>query len=101
MPLFAHHGTGASYDTTKQVTVKGTVTGFKWSNPHVQIYFDAQDADGNVVHWSAGEGASPFTYAKAGWNRNTLKPGDKITVVMNPSKVEGVPAGVINHVVLP
>jgi len=43
---FAHHGTNASYDLTKRMTFKGTVTEFAWSNPHVQIYFDAADDSG-------------------------------------------------------
>ena len=44
---FAHHG-GAIYDTKNPVTLKGTITDFEWTNPHVQIYFDAKDDKGNL-----------------------------------------------------
>ena len=55
--LFAHHGTGISYDTSKSVELKGTVTEFVWKNPHAHILFDVKDAGGNVVKWAA-EGSS-------------------------------------------
>ena len=50
VPLFAHHG-AASFDTGKTVTVKGTVTEYVWSNPHVLVKVDAKDDSGNVAHW--------------------------------------------------
>ncbi len=50
VPLLAHHG-GASYDTAKTVTVKGTVTDYVWSNPHVFVKLDGKDDSGNTVHW--------------------------------------------------
>src|SRR5579864_2559359 len=52
-PAFAHHGTGASYDLSKHITLKGTVTAFNWSNPHLQVYFDVKDNTGKVEHWVA------------------------------------------------
>ena len=48
--LFAHHGTGISYDMHKTVTVKGTITKFAFQNPHSQLYFDVKDDQGNIVH---------------------------------------------------
>src|SRR6267378_1779330 len=50
VPLFAHHG-NASYDTAKNVTVKGTVTEYVWANPHVFVKIDGKDEGGNTVHW--------------------------------------------------
>ena len=50
VPLFAHHG-AASFDTSKTVTVTGTVTEYIWSNPHVLVKLDAKDDSGNVSHW--------------------------------------------------
>ena len=91
VPMFAHHGTGASYAMDKKVTLKGTVTEFRLMNPHCQLYFDVKDEKGNVVHWSA-EISSVFHLAKAGWRRDSIKPGDQVTVVLSPSKV-GSPAG--------
>ena len=51
--LFAHHGTGISYDMHKTVVVKGVITKFAFQNPHSQLYFDVTDPQGNVVHWAA------------------------------------------------
>src|SRR3954471_1265652 len=98
-PLFAHHGTGASYAMDKKLTLKGTVTEFRLANPHCQLYFDVKDEKGNVVHWSA-EISSLFHLAKAGWKRNSIKAGDQVTVTLSPSKA-GNPAGVMWEVLLP
>lgn len=76
IPAFAHHG-DAAYDTTKTVTVKGTVTDFQFINPHVEIFINVKDASGNVVKWQ-GELTSPNHLAREGWTRETLKPGDVI-----------------------
>jgi Family of unknown function (DUF6152) len=78
VPLFAHHGT-ASYDTSKMVTVKGTVTDFQFSNPHVLLSLDVKDDKGNVQKWQ-GELTSPNHLERAGWTRTSLKPGDQITI---------------------
>src|ERR687892_2783533 len=84
-PLFAHHGT-AAYDTTTTVTVSGTVTEFRFVNPHVLVYWDVKDAAGNVQKWS-GERSGPNSMARnAGWTRNTLKPGDEVTISGRQSK---------------
>jgi hypothetical protein len=61
-------------------TVKGTVTQFDWSNPHVWISFEARDDKGNIEKWAAG-GPSPSRMAGTGWDKSTLKPGDQITAV--------------------
>jgi len=63
-PAFAHHGT-ADYDMTKLVTLKGTVTDFQFMNPHVTIYFDVKDDQGNVEKWAA-EAASATGMSKNG-----------------------------------
>ena len=96
--LLAHHGTNASYDLTKQVTMTATVTEFIWSNPHCQLFFDVKEDNGNVVHW-AGETNSPGVLARDGWNKRILKPGDQITITVSPSKA-GTPAGVVRKIVL-
>jgi Family of unknown function (DUF6152) len=96
---FAHHGSSASYDLSKVVTVTGTVTQFVWSNPHAQLYFDVKDASGTVVHWG-GEMTSPFILDGLGWTPHIVKPGDQITVNLCPSKF-GTPVGLLGKVVLP
>lgn len=76
-PTFAHHGT-AAYDTTNTVTVKGTMTEFRFVNPHVQLYFDVKSEKGEVEKWQA-ELTAPNKMSRAGWDKHTLKPGDSIT----------------------
>ena len=77
-PLFAHHA-GSLYDREKPVTLSGTVTQYLMINPHAQIHFEVTDANGNVSKWVA-ETAGPQRLLRVGWNKNTLKAGDKITV---------------------
>jgi hypothetical protein len=79
---FAHHGT-ANYDTGKQITVKGTVTGFV--NPHVQIFWDAKDDAGAAQKWQ-GELTSPNRLSRVGWSKSTLKVGDTINITGYPTK---------------
>ena len=97
--MLLHHGTGISYFMDQRLTLKGTVTEFRMANPHCQLYFDVKDANGKVVHWGA-EISSVFHLAKAGWKRDSIKPGDEVTVVLSPSKA-GLPAGVMWTVTLP
>ena len=78
-PVFAHHGR-SNYDMTHTVTVKGIVTVFEWTNPHTLIHFDVTNANGKVEKWVA-ETNSPNTMSRQGWNRNTVKSGDHITLI--------------------
>jgi hypothetical protein len=82
---YAHHGFVSWFDMTRSTTVKGTVTSFDWTNPHAYIYFDVKDEKGAIVKWSAELGALAML-ARAGWKRDTLKPGDEITAIGNPAK---------------
>ena len=75
--MFAHHGT-AAYDTSKVVTVKGTMTDFRFVNPHVQLYFDVKNDKGEIEKWQA-ELTAPNKLSRAGWDKHTLNPGDSIT----------------------
>ncbi len=95
VPLFAHHGTGASYDQSKTVTLTGVVTEFVYSNPHAQLYIDVKDNSGKVVHWG-GELNSPGNLRRDGWSKTTFKPGDQVTLSVNPSKA-GTPIGVVDR----
>jgi Family of unknown function (DUF6152) len=82
---YAHHGFVSWFDMSRSVTVKGTVTSFDWTNPHSYIYFDVKDDKGAVQKWSAELGAVAML-ARAGWRKDTLKPGDEITLTGNPAK---------------
>lgn len=92
IPLFAHHG-GASFDTTKTVTVKGTVTDFIWTNPHVLLRLDVKEANGTVTNWVV-EVWNPVTQTNRGWSRTTFKAGDEVSVDVTAAK-NGRPIGMI------
>jgi hypothetical protein len=77
-PLLAHHSWPV--DTNREVTVKGTVTGYNWANPHVMIDLDVQAANGKMEKWDVG-GPSTARMSGNGWDRTTLKPGDVITAM--------------------
>jgi hypothetical protein len=83
-PALAHHG-GAAFDQTKQQTLTGTVTRMDFVNPHVVVYFNVQGTDGTTTEWS-GWLTAPNKLQRAGWTKNTLKPGDKVTIVGNQQK---------------
>ena len=70
---------------TSLTSIKGTVTKFEWSNPHAYIYIEAKDDKGNAVEWTA-EMASIGMLARVNWKRDTLKPGDEITIFGNRAK---------------
>src|SRR2546427_1612982 len=97
MSLLAHHGTNISYDHSKTVELKGTVTEFRYSNPHCQVYFDVKAENGEIQHW-AGELTSPYNLAQGGWTRKRsekeLQAGAEVTVTVWPSKA-GTATGVV------
>ena len=97
VPLFAHHG-AAAYDTSKKITLKATVTEWFWANPHCFLKFDAKDDKGNVVHWVA-ETSNPSDMVNLGWSKDTFKPGDEVTVTVEPVK-NGLQIGRVMQVVL-
>jgi hypothetical protein len=91
LPTEAHHGTSVTYDTSKTITVSGTVTEWVFGFPHSQIYFDVLDPSGTVMHWGAELGPTPSMMKKldVGWNKDSIKAGDKLNLVCNPHKVPG------------
>lgn len=84
VPLAAHHGS-SNYDMSKAVSVKGTVKQFNFVNPHSAIYLEAKDDQGNSEQWLV-EADSPNNLARNGWTRESVKPGDQVTVVGNRLK---------------
>jgi hypothetical protein len=96
--LLAHHG-GASFDTEREVTVTGTVTEWLWANPHCFLKVDAKDDTGTVRTWNLELG-NPTDISSRGYSRRTFKPGDTVTVVVQPVK-SGAPVGRIRSVTLP
>ena len=98
VPLAAHHG-GASFDVGKEITLRGTVTEWVWSNPHCFLKIDVKDTNGAVTHWVV-ETQNPTTMTQGGWSRRMFTPGDEVTVTLQPYK-NGAPIGLVRSVVLP
>ena len=92
VPLVAHHG-AASFDTSKTVTVKGTVTEYVWTNPHVLVKMEVKDAEGKITAWVV-EVWNPVTQSNRGWTKNTFKPGDEVSVSVTAAK-NNRPVGMI------
>jgi len=97
-PLLAQHG-AASFDTTRELTLKGSVTEWIWANPHCFLKFDAKDDTGTVRNWAV-EVSNPTDMTRLGWARTSFKGGDEVTVTLQPVK-SGAPIGRLRSVVLP
>ena len=97
VPAVAHHG-AATFDTSAEITVKGTVTEWIWSNPHCFLKFDVKDADGTTKNWAIETG-NIADVSKRGWTRRAFKPGDAVTVTLQPAR-SGAPVGRVRTVIL-
>jgi hypothetical protein len=78
-PLLAHHSFAAEYDRAKPISLTGAVTKVEWMNPHARFYVDVKDDSGAVTNWEFELG-SPNGLMRNGWTRNSLKPGDMVTI---------------------
>jgi len=96
-PLAAHHGS-AAFDTGKKVELKGTVVEWIYSNPHCLLKLEVAGPDGKVVQWIA-EGQAPNVIFPGGYRRDSFKPGDQVTITVEPVK-ENQPMGRILAAVL-
>jgi hypothetical protein len=81
----AHHSFAVYFDSTKDVTVTGKVTAFRFTNPHGTIVIEATDARGSVREWRA-ETNAPVVLQRRGWTRDIVKPGETITVEGWPAR---------------
>ena len=80
----AHHG-WTEFDSTREVTMEGTVTDFHFVNPHCVVEFDVKDADGQIHTWQ-GEFSNPAQLARKGWTAAALESGQKLTIGGYPAK---------------
>jgi hypothetical protein len=93
VPSVAHHSF-VMFDTTMQATVSGSVTSFEWTNPHAYIELDVPGKNDDAPkHWSIELG-SPSILRNSGWKHDTLKAGDRVTLIINPLK-SGMPGGLL------
>ena len=81
----AHHSFAVHFIADEIVQVKGTVTTFRFSNPHGMLTFNSVDEAGNTVEWRA-ETNSPNILRRRGWDRDSFKPGDEVTVEGYPAR---------------
>lgn len=93
-PVYAHHSV-AQYDltTVSRHSLTGTVRKFEWENPHSWIWMDVPKGDGTNVAWGM-ELSSPGALRRSGFEWNSVKAGDKITVEYAPMK-DGRNAGLL------
>jgi hypothetical protein len=89
-PATAHHS-AAMFDMTKTVTLNGVIKEFQWTNPHTWIQVVVTDPSGKATEWSI-ETLSTGTLSRQGWRPRSFKPGDKVTMKVNPMK-DGTAAG--------
>jgi hypothetical protein len=85
IPVLAHHSLTAEFDTSKSFSVKGTIAKLEWVNPHVYLYLDVMDQDGNVTLYSFGW-APPGLLRRAGVVRTMFNVGDVVTIDAFPAK---------------
>jgi hypothetical protein len=85
VPMVQAHHSFAAFDRTQQLELKGQVVEFQFTNPHCWIMLEVPQADGAVAKWTI-EALSPNVLGRQGWRPSTLKPGDKVTVLVNPMR---------------
>ena len=99
LPAFAHHSF-AMYEKDKTLTLKGEVKTFQWTNPHSVIWFVVKpEGGGEPQEWGV-ETTSPGVLTRAGWTRNTIKPGDRVSVEFNPLRDGSHGGGLISVTLL-
>jgi hypothetical protein len=94
----AHHS-AAMFDRDKQVSLTGTIVNFQWTNPHSWIEIEVPNDSGGTDKWSV-ECNSPNNLARQGWKSTSLKPGDKVTILIHPLR-NGDKGGSFMAVTLP
>src|SRR6187399_1777890 len=81
----AHHAISAKFDDKKPTTLSGVVTLVDWRNPHVHVFLNVKGAKGELVNWAI-ELESPIDLHDSGWNKDSVNPGDAITVTGFPAR---------------
>ena len=97
VPGFGHHG-NAAYEE-KRMSLKGTVTAWLWTNPHVFLKIDVKDDQGNITHWT-GELVAPSNIINFGFTPETFKPGDEVTMVTTNVAKSGAPVARLAAIIL-
>lgn len=99
VPVVLAHHSFAMFDMTRTVDIVGAVTEFRWTNPHIRIDVDVTVPGSlDAQHWVI-EGSALPVLEHEGWTRDTLHPGDKLTVMLHP-RLDGALGGSLVGVVL-
>src|ERR1700675_2613271 len=97
----AHHGSDVSYDLAQRITMKGTITDFKYINPHPSLFWDAKDDKGTVTHWAGEIAPNTAQLQQEGWGRKrseaALAAGSVVTITLSHSR-SGNPVGLIQKI---
>lgn len=98
---WGHHGSAVSYDLAQRITMKGTITDFKYINPHPALFWDVKDDNGKVTHWSGEIAPNTAQLQQDGWGRRrsvaALASGTAVTITLSPSRA-GQPVGLIQKI---
>lgn len=99
MPVMAHHSFSAAFDENNPVTVSGVMTEIRLENPHSWFYLDVTDESGKVTRWGF-EGNTPTSLIRAGYKRDSVKVGDKVTVTGSHARDLSANMGAAREIVL-
>ena len=88
LPAEAHHSSTPFYDDAKSVEAIGVVSRFHFQNPHSFIFIQGENEAGETVEWEVELGAA-VSMSRRGWTGETIKAGDPIRAVGNPSRAPG------------
>ena len=100
VPVFAHHGTAVSYQMDQHIEMTGVVTEWVFRSPHIQLHLDVTDEKRRGGPLGCRREAACIIGRGAGWNRDSVKPGDEVVVTFSPSKA-GTHVGVMSKLILP
>ena len=95
----AHHSY-ASFDMTRDVVLNGVVSEVQYTNPHAWLFIDRRLASGEVETWAI-EAGGPNILMRQGWRKNTVKVGDRVSVLIHPSRNQTSKSGSLTALRLP
>jgi len=99
LPAMAHHAFTAEFDGSKLITLTGTLSKVDWVNPHVYLYVDTKDSNGNVTTWAVETNATVALH-RQGMTRSMLTEGQTVTVQVNPAKDGTKARASLRHITL-
>jgi len=93
----AHHSSGAVFNLEEMITIDGVVSGYEWKNPHLYFYVESVDDSGQEHNWRIEAGPLAFM-RRLGWDRDSLKVGERVTLTANPSRRVGIESAFLRSI---